>query len=613
MFDSCRLSQILLLVAVLATTAVASAARSGYEIIDPSEVKPGSRGVCVTEMDGGERFEIPLTVLGTTVANRPEDEMVLVRLHDPRFAKVGIIAGMSGSPVYVQGRLLGALAFGWNFAKDPIGGVKPFTRMLELADQARPAPTRGDSTRPPLAELQRSWQDGTLGQLVIDWLQPPSSLTSDHLPVTISGTLQPGAANSNGWLAESRQRLGWLSTPSSSGRAGTSRGEVSPGSMVAAVLMEGDLTFAAGGTLTEVRGDQVWAFGHPFLGLGGFSFPLARAEVITVIASQLSSFKMFSTGETIGAIHSDGTHGVWGRLGDTVPMIPLTVMADDRTYEFRCVRHPLLLPLLAAFSTVAGHSAQGRNLGDQTAQVRVAAIYDSAANGSQEVVLGETFVGSDAVNQAAALVAALLGYLENSVHLVPDLARIRITLTTTEETSGAELIDAVPERTRVRPGEILHVRLRLRPHRGQEYIQRFAIGVPAGIPPGKLDLIVADGTAWSAYDLKMRPSRPVSFAGEVAQLGRLLPSTHLVLALERREVGVALPGGSLEMPPSIALALRSGLGPELKLLGHFTVQQVAIPMPFPMTGARRIPLQVRQDEFDLAAEHPDAAAEQESP
>ncbi len=130
------------------------------DVIDPAEVTPGSSGICVTEMDGGERVEIPLTVIGTVGPWTPEGEIVLVRLEDERFRHTGIIAGMSGSPVYIDGRLLGALAFGWSFSKEPIGGVTPFSRMESLGDDrhlsigcgSRPPDAHGDDggrTRAP--------------------------------------------------------------------------------------------------------------------------------------------------------------------------------------------------------------------------------------------------------------------------------------------------------------------------------------------------------------------------------------------------------------------------------------------------------------------------------
>ncbi len=289
------------------------------ELIDPSEITPGSTGICVTEMDGGERVEIPLTVIGTVGPWTPEGEIVLVRLEDERFRHTGIIAGMSGSPVYVEGRLLGALAFGWSFSKEPIGGVTPFSRMANLADD-RGHQTSAGPGRPSLVEMMEAGRDHRLGELLTDWLLPDSEAALHGLPmaVTASGTWSPAGGD---WLAESWRRLGWVSVPGGSSQE-PSPGSFEPGAMVAGVMVDGDAVLAAGGTVTEVRGDQVWAFGHPFLGGGGFRLPMARARVVTVLPSQASSFKFFTVGEIVGSFVADRSSGIWGKWAKLLPWCP---------------------------------------------------------------------------------------------------------------------------------------------------------------------------------------------------------------------------------------------------------------------------------------------------
>ena len=334
---------------MLATIAAA------VEVIDPADVAPGAGGVCVTEMDGGERVEIPLTVIGTIGPTTPEGEIVLIRLEDDRFRHTGIIAGMSGSPVYVDGRLLGALAYGWSFSKEPIGGVTPFVRMEALSDGSGPVGGFA-ATRPALAELLAAAGDGNLGSMLTSWLIPVGGGDLAGLPVAISASA--GWRPTEGhWLAESWDRLGWVSTPGGSHDA-VAGGELVPGAMVAGVLVDGDATLGAGGTVTEVRGDQVWAFGHPFLGTGGASLPMARARVVTVLPSLASSFKFFTIGETIGSFTSDRMHGIWGRLGETTAMVPVTVAVDGREYDFRSLRHPGLTPFLVAYVTQASQSSR---------------------------------------------------------------------------------------------------------------------------------------------------------------------------------------------------------------------------------------------------------------
>lgn len=562
-----------------------AAAAQAFEVIEPSEVAPGSEGICITEMDGGERVEIPLTVIGTVGPWTPEGEIVLVRLDDERFQKTGIIAGMSGSPVYVDGRLLGALAFGWSFSKEPIGGVTPFTRMESLADQGGFQADAGPD-RPSLLEMMTAGRENRLGTVLADWLLPETGSELHQLPVAVtsSGAWSPAGGD---WLSESWRRLGWVSVPGGSFED-SGGGSLEPGDMVAGVLVDGDAVLSAGGTVTEVRGDEVWAFGHPFLGGGGFRLPMARARVLTVLPSQVSSFKFFSVGETIGSFFSDRSRGIWGKLGEVAPMVPVTVNIDDRKYEFRSVRHPNLTPFTVAYLSQSSQAARGRLFGEQTIALRIELKY----SGREPVVYEDVIASGEAPAQAASVAAGLLAYLENSVFEVPDLEAVAIDMETEERMRGAELIDVIPQRRTVSPGETVPVRLRFRPYRGEEFTRELAIEVPSGIPDGRLDLVVADGASWFLYDFGMRPFIPGSFDDELELVDALLPSTTLVMVFERKQGGVALSGGAVTMPPSMMVQVRGALGPGLTTTSYAVAARVEEAMEMPISGAERIELRV---------------------
>ena len=555
------------------------------DVIRPEEVAPGTRGVCVTEMDGGERVEFPVTVLGTVGPAAPEAEMVLVRLEDPRFAETGIIAGMSGSPVYVDGRLLGALAFGWAFEREPIGGVTPFVRMQPIGGGTTGGPPGG---RPPLARLVEAWRGGRPGRAVLDWLLPDAA-PAGAAPLPLAVAVGSGMVPRTGWLGAAWRRLGWTAAPAASaGSTGGGAAGLRPGDMVAGILVSGDATLAVGGTVTEVRGTRVWAFGHPFLGGGRYAMPLARGHVLAVLPSSYSSFKFFTTGRVLGAFTEDRARGVVGRLGAKAPMVPVEVAADGHTYRFRVLRHPVLLPLLGAYLTVSSQGAHGKVFGEQTLKTAVSLSW---ADGST-VELGETFPQQDAPARASALVSALLAYMEASPFRHPPLERIRVHLEQVERVRRLELIRAVPRRTTVHPGEELRVHLWLRSH-GEGVVERtLRLAVPAGVSPGRLDLVVADGASFSQYDLGTWPMEPRSFRDELRLLGRLRPSTEIVAVLEARRSGLALPGGTVAVPPSQALAVGAALGSSAGRVRRLPVARTVERMPWPVSGAVRIPLQV---------------------
>jgi hypothetical protein len=571
---------LLTVVAVLVGSVVCA-----VETLDPAEATPGRTGVCITEMDGGERVEIPLTVLGTVGSGTPHGEIVLVRLDHPRFEETGIIAGMSGSPVYLDGKLLGALAYGWPFASEPIGGVTPFARMVEMSSS--PSAT-SLSARPSFDEIMVAARNGDLENLVVDWLLPEKTMDVRPLPLVVAGW---GAPPARGWLAESWRRMGWVAA-SGSGRleAGVG-GQVVPGSMVAAVMVDGDVTLAAGGTVTEVRGDRLWAFGHPSLGVGSTTMPLSHASVVAILPSLMSSSKFFSVGEPIGAIIADRRDGILGRLGEDAPMVPISVTVNGQSYSYRAVRHPTLMPLLVGYLASASLAVDGRSFGDQTVAIRISVKYP----GDETASVAAAFASSQASVESSAFATAVVAYLEGSSFEEPEIDSIDIVLESVERLETATILDIVPERRVVRPGAELAVRFRIRPHRGREQTRTITVKIPTEIPEGPVDLVGADGAAWTAYDLQMRPLLPASFSDEVRLVNSVEPSTTIVAVLERRDSGMVMAGGTISAPPSVVLHLQSALGPNLDTVAYGVFAKAEVEMPFPVSGAQRIPLTVRAE------------------
>lgn len=557
-----------------------------------SDATPGRTGICITEMDGGERVEIPLTVLGTIGSGTPDGEIVLVRLDDPRFEKTGIIAGMSGSPVYLDGKLLGALAFGWSFAKEPIGGVTPFERMLEI--EALPKTAFAVEGRPQFGELVEAAAAGTLGKTVVDWLVPEQSRRLQPLPISVTagGWWAPSDGS---WLGESWRRLGWIATPGG-GSADSNEGDaITPGAMVAGVMVDGDVTVAGAGTVTEVRGDRLWAFGHPSIGAGAIEMPLARARVVAVMPSLMNSFKFFTVGRPIGSLVADRAPGIVGILGREAPMVPVRVSVNGRSYSFRGIRHPTLLPLLTGYLSQASHDSTGRTFGDQTLTTRVEIRYP----GYPAAVVSAAFSGGSASGEAAAFASAVVAYLESSAFAAPDIESVDIRLESIEEIQAATIVEIFTDRLVVRPGEDIEVRFRLRKHRGGEELRTLTLHIPEGIPDGPLDVVGGDGAAWTAYDLQMRPLEPATFADEVRLVNSLTSANTLVAVLEARDLGMVVQGGTMSAPPSMVMQLRSVLGPNMQTATYGVFAKTAAEVPFPVAGAQRIPLTVRSEEWQL--------------
>lgn len=557
---------------------------SALAVMPLSEVRPGQQGVCITEWSGGARIQIPVEVVGRLDATSPGDQAVLVRLLDQRFADAGVVAGMSGSPVYVDGKLLGAVAFGWTFAREALAGVTPFESMAAIP--------RGSSTP---AARRFSWEDLTAalaGRLPATALLPPGGAPRWVTPLAL-----PGGTDPLGLPLASWQTLGLLPAPAaplSEESQQTPAGLPEGGDMVAAVLVWGDAVLAAGGTLTARDGESFYAFGHPLVAAGAVRIPAARARVLAVQRSFAMSFKLFAVGQPFGTFVADQPAGMVALAGEPPRGLPLRVRVqaegESKSFAFFLAQVPLLEPLLAAYLTATSLSHNRGHNADLTVSVAVRAAFSDGST----LGLRQATAAPDAVARVATFVGALVGLLTNPPFPGPELASLELELARSPHES-AELLEALPAKRRVAPGELLPVTVRLQPFRGAEERRTVSLRVPKAAAPGRVDLVVADGAAFADYALRSEKLSPTSFPQLLAQLSRLEPSSTLVLALEAREGGLTLPGAAYPaLPPSLSASMSQALGPgSVQRLATSFLQVTRVSFPYPLEGAVRIPLDVQ--------------------
>jgi hypothetical protein len=551
--------------------------------LDPAAVHAGQKGVCVTEWTGGVRREIPVEILGTLDATAPDRTAVLIRLTDERMAGSGVAAGMSGSPVYVDGKLLGALAFGWAFAKEPLAGVTPFATMQRVtAGEGTP-----DATAPTVDQL---------AALSAGHLQPLAVLP--RLPARGEAAPQLAAVGGlplgGGFADQLLTTMGLQAVPA--GRGEVPVGAPRAGDMLAVLLVWGDATVAAGGTVTAREGDRLWAFGHPLFALGKVLLPAANARVLAVQDSYQNPFKLFAVGQPFGALVADRPAGVLAIAGKQAEGTPVTMRVHDAagaaTWHFRVAEMPILQPLLVTYLTSASLAARGASVGE--ASVRLALTVHLADG--RDVKVEQAAGGIDALARVAAFAGGVVGLLANSHFEHPKVTAVAATLDHDEVFHGVTVTEAVPARTSVSPGEELPLTIRLQPNHAEPTGRKVVIRVPASASPGPLSLIVADGASWSEYRLRAEGIVPADFSGQLSQLAKLESSTTLVVALEARERGAALPGASEPgVPPSWTATLAAGLG--VHALTRLTTNVIAVERfggEVPIDGAVRVSLTVRR-------------------
>src|ERR1700722_9925895 len=456
------------------------------EIMPLSQIHPGMKGVAYTIFEGDQIEKMDLVVLGTLRnALGPKQDVILVKLVGEKVERTGVVAGMSGSPVYFDGKLAGALSLKLGiFTKEAIGGVTPIENMLDVekagATPANPASTA--NTRIPLPE-NYAHQTGAGGSQFLVPIETP----------LISTGLYPET------LAQFGKQLStWGMTAMAGGTAAPSPEDANlkPGDMVGMELVRGDLSIAPGCTVTLVEADRIFACGHPIFGFGAVAMPLTRGHVILTLASSMASTKIMSTGGTIGTLTQDRLTAVMGKLGPEPPMIPVDVQlatpSGEKNFHFEVIESPQLTPLLVAMATFNGIVSSPAYSEGSTLSLEGSIDI----KGHTPVRLEDLFAPTDAPVPTGFFVATSVqgafARVYSNPYELPHLSHIQIRVTTMPEHRVATIDNAWIEKSEVRPGETVAVKVQLRPYRGAPFIKEIPVTIPAQAAHGTLQLVVSD-------------------------------------------------------------------------------------------------------------------------
>ena len=582
------------------------------EIFPVRELSAGMRGYTLSDLGDGagvQRFDVE--IVGVLKSYAPKQDLILARIHSDAIAKTGIIAGMSGSPVYVDNKLVGALAYGWPFSREPICGITPIQSMLDIrkAPPSAPVPIGGAATR--AGDFMAAFRDRDFSHALEAMIAPlkreqtAAGMAMLPLPVSFSGSLAPGGlfdrmTEAAGWMAApsgaSGSPSGASATASSGGIDATAPDldRLEPGSAVAAVLLSGDMVLSATGTVTWVDGNSILAFGHPFLSMGPVDMPMARAEVLTVLPSLYRSFKFSSTGARLGSVSQDRSTGILGSFGKPPTMVPVTIKmtSEDvptQTFQFEVVHNAMLTPILLALATDSVLTTLEKRAGERTIVWKSAIETDD-----REVRWDSVFSGLTAREEAVGSLALLTNYLmANEFHDL-SVKGVEIEIVHSDRLQSARIVHVEAQKERVRPGDSVPVWIDLEDFRGGPRRVVMTARVPEDAPPGPLTVFVGDGNAATAYDLSLYPPDPHSLDQVLDFLSRMRPPNTLNLLAYRSAPGAVVNGEPLAaLPPTRAALLRDrGPGDGTPDLGYLRLQAESIEQPVPLTGSARLHLEV---------------------
>ncbi len=479
------------LVALTLGAIVAPAIRAATDqppILPLDQVKPGMKGLAYTIFAGDKIEPFDLEVVGILPnLMGPKQSIILVQLHGEKAEHTGVVAGMSGSPVYIDGKLVGALSLKFGvFVKEPLAGVTPIEDILSIptGDSSNPktlsvrSVAAGDTASPasitdlPHYPVPTKWAQAA-GAFGDAFLEPIAS------PLVFSGvapaTLRQYSAE---WAPYGMVAAAGGTAPPASDDA-----KVVPGDMVSMLLVQGDISMSAACTVTAVTEDRVYACGHPLFGLGASNMPLARGRTLTTLASDFNSTKIVNAGGVIGTLTEDRLTAVMGRIGPAPQMIPvdLTVVtpAGEKQFHSEMISNPKLTPLLmglVAFNGLTQNTAYGEG-----STMKLSGDID--IDGHSPVSLEDMYAPTDQFVPDGTFVASSVQTtftrIFSNPYEMPKVNKVSLRVEAIPDRRIASILNAWSEVSEAQPGDPVTIKVLLRPYRGAPMIR----DVPITIPP----------------------------------------------------------------------------------------------------------------------------------
>ena len=500
-------------------------------IMPLKDVRAGQRGVGRTVFAGSKVEEFQVEVLGVLENIGPRESIILAKLSGGPLANTGVMQGMSGSPVYIDGKLVGAVALSFPLSKEAIAGIRPIEDMVRVVPDAARVVARAPSK----------------------FITGESHMEEIATPVSFAGftaaTLEHFAPQLRALGMNPQQGV------SGGGLSSDALGDpklLEPGSMISVQLISGDMTVGADGTITAIDGDRVYAFGHRFLSEGTTDLPFARAEVLTLLPNLQSSFKISMAKEWMGSITSDRDVAVAGLTGRRANLLPVQITVGQNVYKMRLIQDRLMTPLLLQMAVFSSIDATERSVGAQTYLVRGQIDFDGGVVRIDDVYSGDLGVSA----QAASNVASPVAFAFQSGLDALKVNNIVLNITPLERRNQQQINDVLAPRT-VRPGEELELTVVMGGANGQETARRVKYRVPVGVPAGALFFTVADATATNIFEYQTAVGTPQRNPQQVLSLlNGLRSNTKAYVRVWRPEAVFTMEGRDApDPPPSLALVL----------------------------------------------------------
>ena len=586
--------------APLPPTAAAAMGGSGETKIFPlAELRKGMWGVAYTVFEGINPEPMRIEILGVLKDSLgPGRDMILARLHGTKPEFTGVVAGMSGSPVYIDGKLVGALSYRiGQFSKEPIAGITPIEQMLEVRDGAVLGPSaRSTKENNPSASVAHGPAAGVSNDLQMQAMETP---------LVFSGFSQEAVK-----LFGDRFRVLGMTPVAGLGSADATALQpepLVPGSAVSAVLVRGDLSIAGTCTVTYIDPKRLLACGHPITQYGPVDMPMTKAVVVATLPSPLNAFKIVNSTETVGAFTEDRASAIMGRFGEKARMIPVSVEVEQptisettpstkqKTFHFEVLDNRQLTPsamLVSVYQSLQGTNAAAAEMSYHlTGEIGVAGHVPVHLDG----MIAQSDLNPAAIN-AALFVNDRFSKVYGNPLDQPTITKVNLKMEGVPERRTAVLESARLAVLEARAGETIDAEVTLRPYQAEPRLVRLKVRLPADLNPGPVRVLISDGaTVDRLLGSSNTASRSVGLADAIAQMNRLHANNRIYVTLLDKEAQAALEGATL---PGIPLSMANVFEPlkdsqRVNLNGESIIEADSVPTGDVVSGAQILHLTIR--------------------
>lgn len=539
------------------------------------EVREGMKGTARTVFRGTEPEEFNVEIIGVIPGGiGPKQDLIVGRISGGPADRTGVFAGMSGSPVYVNGKLVGAISYSFPFSKEPMCGITPIEQIVSIFEQKSPVQTAGSQPRSFSFGEMISSVTPDLGGFVISDSSRASGMSPNSMLMSVAGqSFRPIATpmTFSGFSQATLDRFspqllqaGLIPVAATGGSSAiTPLKKAEPntllgGRSVSMHLARGDYGLAAAGTVTMRDGEKIYAFGHPFLGLGVSDLAMSESHVVTVVPSVANSFKLAVADSLVGSMTQDRATGVFGKLGTTPKMIPVrlsmtTSRGQTQILNFEVARDEVLTPLLLNITLYNTLIAQERTIGDST----IAIDGEIKLKNQTPIKMQRRFAGVQAFQIAAGSVSAPIGALLRGQFDDLNFEGINLDLKVEDGSSTATLDRLALDKSQIRAGETLEVQAFARTNAGTVFVHRIPLKIDTDLPAGVYSVTVGDGTAIQKTEA-IQQFVPKDLGDMIDTINKIRLPDRLYAKVFRTTTGAII--GTSEMPnlpPSMLATLNN--------------------------------------------------------